>query len=127
LAKTGNCPVFAINYRLAPEHPFPSALHDVLAGYIWLINPTHPMFGGIEKRLLHEPYLPEEIMISGDSAGGGLSASFLNYLNMYLRDENGSHQLGMPRGAVLLSPWCDLSCSSKSWESNEGLANLYRH
>ena len=67
LAKTGECPVFAINYRLAPEHPFPSGLHDVFAGYMWLINPKHSMFQQETDQVLHEPYLPEEIIISGDS------------------------------------------------------------
>ena len=67
LAKTGECPVFAINYRLAPEHPFPGGLHDVFAGYMWLINPKHPMFEQNNDQVFHEPYLASEIIISGDS------------------------------------------------------------
>jgi acetyl esterase/lipase len=118
LGKTNECPVFALNYRLAPEHPFPAGLHDAFAAYLWLINPTHPMF---LNRGHHDPYKPEEIIISGDSAGGGLSMALLNYLNMYLKREDGSLLVPLPLGAVLLSPWVDLTCSSKSWEDNKGL------
>lgn len=120
LAKECGCPIFALNYRLAPEYPFPAGLHDALAGYLWLINPTHPMF---KKELsnTHEAFSPEDVIISGDSAGGGLTMALLNYINMYLRTESGELSIPLPRGAVLLSPWVDLSCSSKSWEDNKGL------
>jgi hypothetical protein len=47
--------------------------------------------------------------------------ALLNYLNMYLRKEDGQLMIPLPRGAVLFSPWVDLSCSSKSWEENKGL------
>jgi acetyl esterase/lipase len=118
LARTNDCPVLALNYRLAPEHPFPAGLHDAFASYIWLLNPGHPMFS---SKGTHTPYKPEEIIISGDSAGGGLAMALLNYLNMYLRNENGQRLVPFPLGAVLLSPWVDLTCSSKSWEDNKGL------
>jgi acetyl esterase/lipase len=47
--------------------------------------------------------------------------ALLNYLNMYLRDPEGKHMVPLPRAAVLLSPWVDLTCSSQSWEENKGL------
>ena len=73
----------AIDYRLAPETVFPGPLHDVVSAYFRLIDD------------LHIP--PENIIISGDSAGGGLSLALL----MYLRDNN----YPLPSGAVLMSPW----------------------
>jgi acetyl esterase/lipase len=47
--------------------------------------------------------------------------ALLNYLNMYLRKPTGELLVPFPRGAILLSPWVDLSCSSQSWEDNKGL------
>ncbi|KAJ3272742.1 hypothetical protein HDV01_005270 [Terramyces sp. JEL0728] len=119
LAKNCNCPVFAINYRLAPEHPFPAGLHDALAGYLWLLDPTNEMFENTTE-MLHDPYDPEDIIISGDSAGGGLTMALINYLNMYLRDPDESHLVPLPKACILLSPWVDLSCSTKSWKENSG-------
>lgn len=73
----------AINYRLAPETRFPGPLHDVVCGYL---------------RLVEELSIPpENIIVAGDSAGGGLSLSLM----LYLRD-NG---YPLPCGAILLSPW----------------------
>lgn len=85
----------AITYRLAPEHPFPLPLHDVLHGYLRLLAPP-----------LSIP--PENIIIMGDSAGGGLSLA----LCMYLRDEG----YKLPAGLVLMSPWVDLTMSCGSWD-----------
>ena len=73
----------AIDYRLAPETCFPGPLHDVVCAYLRLVED------------LHIP--PENIIICGDSAGGGLSLALL----MYLRDNNYT----LPSGAILLSPW----------------------
>ncbi|GAA5921242.1 hypothetical protein JCM3775_002955 [Rhodotorula graminis] len=91
---------FAPSQRLAPQYPFPCALHDSLAAYLFLIDP--PRDGSVE----HEPVLPEHIIISGDSAGGGLALSLL----VLLRDLG----LPMPAGATLISPWVDLSHSFPS-------------
>ncbi|KIY73560.1 hypothetical protein CYLTODRAFT_365646 [Cylindrobasidium torrendii FP15055 ss-10] len=88
--------VFAIDYRLAPESTFPGPLHDVVSGYMRLVED------------LHVP--PENIIVSGDSAGGGLSLALL----MYLRD-NG---YPLPSSAILMSPWVDLTMSCESWVSN---------
>lgn len=87
--------VFAPDYRLAPEHPFPAAMDDVTKVYQWLL----------------QTYAPHNIIVMGDSAGGGLSVSML--LNL--------RQLGLPQPltAAIFSPWVDLSMSGESIESKE--------
>jgi monoterpene epsilon-lactone hydrolase len=77
--------VLVIDYRLAPEHPFPAALEDAIAAYRWLLDQ------GIPGR---------RIVIIGLSAGGGLALSLL----VSLRDAG----IPLPAGAVLISPWTDL-------------------
>lgn len=87
-----------MDYRLAPEHPFPAALEDSMAVYQWLISRE----GG--------KCLPSEVAIAGDSAGGGLTmATLLQIKNL---------GLPQPACAVGLSPWVDLTLSSASWEEN---------
>ncbi|KAF8753878.1 Steryl acetyl hydrolase [Rhizoctonia solani] len=86
----------AVNYRLAPETRFPGALHDAVHAYRRLTDE------------LHVP--PSRILIAGDSAGGGLTLALL----MYLRDEG----YELPSGAILFSPWVDLTMSCDSWDSN---------
>ncbi|KZT62653.1 hypothetical protein CALCODRAFT_505425 [Calocera cornea HHB12733] len=88
--------VFAINYRLAPETRFPGPLHDAVSAYLRLVE---------DMRIP-----PSEILLAGDSAGGGLTLA----LAMYLRD-NG---YPLPAGLILMSPWVDLTMSSDSWDSN---------
>ncbi|OCF40224.1 esterase [Kwoniella heveanensis CBS 569] len=95
VSKATHARVFAITYRLAPEHAFPIPLHDVLQGYFRLLSPP-----------LSIP--PENIIIAGDSAGGGLGLA----LCMYLRDEG----YKIPAGLVLMSPWVDLTMSCGSWD-----------
>lgn len=85
----------AIDYRLAPENPFPAALDDTLVAYHWLIS---------------EGYDPSEIVIAGDSAGGGLALATL----LSLRDSKAS----LPACAVCLSPWLNLSCISETSNNN---------
>lgn len=89
------------DYRLAPEHQFPKALNDAVEAYFYLI---------------HNNYQPENIVLMGDSAGGGLLLCLLNYLKQ--------HQQPLPAGAVALSPWTDLACKSESLESNAKVDNL---
>jgi acetyl esterase/lipase len=96
LSKYTDARVFAIDYRLAPETVFPGPLHDVVSAYFRLIDD------------LCLP--PENIIICGDSAGGALSLALL----MYLRDND----YPLPSGAVLMSPWVDLTMSCESWDSN---------
>ncbi len=83
--------VLLIDYRLAPENPFPAALEDALSGYRWL---------------LEQGYSPEHIAIGGDSAGGGLSLATA----FSLRDNKDK----MPGALFLLSPWTDLTFSGES-------------
>lgn len=88
--------VFVPAYRLAPENPFPAALDDALAAWtlVRTLRPDAPLF------------------VAGDSAGGGLSLSLL----VRLRDLG----LAMPNGAILLSPWTDLTISGASVDGNLG-------
>ena len=92
----------AINYRLSPQYPFPCAIQDALAAYLYLIRPP--------PEAKHKPVKPRHIVIMGDSAGGGLSLATLQVI----RDS------GLPpcAGGVLISPWCDLSHSFPSIYTN---------
>ncbi|KIL68736.1 hypothetical protein M378DRAFT_70444 [Amanita muscaria Koide BX008] len=101
-ARKINGRVFAIDYRLAPQYPFPCAIHDLLAAYLYLIDPPE----GAD----HRPVNPGHIVIAGDSAGGGLALALLQVL----RDSC----LPMPAGGVLISPWCDLTHSFPSIHTN---------
>lgn len=56
-------PIFSIDYRLAPEHPYPAGLNDVWQAYYWIVNNCTKYFG----------IKPEKILVSGDSAGGNLT------------------------------------------------------
>ncbi|HIG33689.1 MAG TPA: alpha/beta hydrolase [Candidatus Poseidoniales archaeon] len=85
--------IYCIEYRLAPEHPYPAALEDVQKAW-----------NDITRRF------PEsEIILAGDSAGGGLSLALM----MRIRD-NGAK---MPDASVLFSPWTDLTCSFDSYNT----------
>lgn len=83
--------ILAINYRLAPEDPFPAALEDSIAAFRWL---------------LQQGFDPSQIVIAGDSAGGGLTLAIL----VSLRDAGDP----LPARAVCISPWLDLSLSGDS-------------
>ncbi|MEZ4769789.1 MAG: alpha/beta hydrolase [Caldilineales bacterium] len=98
LAKATGTRALAINYRLAPEHPFPCALEDTLAAYRWLLDQ------GVRS---------SDIVLAGDSAGGGLAVAAL----LALRDA-GEH---LPAGAVCISPWADLTLSGASVQSQAEL------
>ncbi|GAB2725476.1 alpha/beta hydrolase [Nocardia thraciensis] len=84
LAREIGCPVYLPDYRLAPEHPFPAALDDAEAAFLDLVST------GLR---------PEDIAISGDSAGGGLSLA----LALRLRDKHGIR----PAALGLIAPWAD--------------------
>jgi epsilon-lactone hydrolase len=86
---------FALDYRLAPEHPFPAQLEDAQAAYHWLLS------SGIASN---------RIVIAGDSAGGNLALALL----LALRDA----QQPLPVLAVCLSPWTDMESSSTSLNEN---------
>jgi acetyl esterase/lipase len=91
IAHASRARLLLIDYRLAPEHPFPAALDDALAAYHWLLG---------------KGYLPEHIAIGGDSAGGGLTLATA----LSLRDNYGK----IPAALFLLSPWTDLTFSGES-------------
>ena len=92
ISKVSETRVLILDYRLAPEHPFPAALEDSISAYEWLIN--------------SEGYNPENIIIGGDSAGGGLTIATL----VKLRDQG----VPLPAAGVCLSPWTDLALTGES-------------
>jgi epsilon-lactone hydrolase len=100
LADTINGRVMHIDYRLAPEHPFPAALEDALQAYKWLIG--------------EETEKP--IYIAGDSAGGGLALALL----LLLRDL----KLPLPKGVICFSPWADLTHQGETFKTNQHTDNL---
>jgi len=98
LARAGKCRVLSIDYRLAPEHPFPAALEDVLTAYRWLVQSASS----------------ERISIAGESAGGGLTLAAL----LSLRDGSGP----LPACGIPLSPWVDMTVEfGESLVLNEGI------
>ncbi|CAG8633035.1 8625_t:CDS:2 [Cetraspora pellucida] len=92
VAKESAARAFGVDYRLAPQSPFPAALVDTLAAYLYLIQP--PSDSGLE------PINPKNIIIMGDSAGGGLALAAM----LVLRDAG----LPQPVGVSCWSPWVDL-------------------
>ncbi len=102
LAAWSDASLFALDYRLAPEHPFPAALDDALAAYRALIAAGAPA---------------SRIVIAGDSAGGGLALSLL----LAVRDAGDPR----PAAAVLFSPWTDLAATGKSIIDNDAADALF--
>jgi acetyl esterase/lipase len=93
-AKTCGVLTLLYEYRLAPEHPFPAGLNDSVAVYKWLLE------NGFE---------PKNIVVAGESAGGGLALALL----LALKEKD----IPMPAAAVAISPWTDLTCSSDSYHT----------
>lgn len=86
--------IYAFDYRLAPEAPFPAAIEDAVSAYRALLD------GGRD---------PQRIVFAGDSAGGGLVMATL----LSLRDQG----IALPAAALLFSPWVDLACEGESFGS----------
>lgn len=95
IARAAQARALALDYRLAPEHPFPAAVEDATAAYRWL---------------LAQGYKPNKIVIAGDSAGGGLVLATL----VKLRDAN----VALPACAVPISPWTDMEGTGASMKTN---------
>ncbi|MFX1735864.1 alpha/beta hydrolase [Paraburkholderia sp. A1RI_3L] len=102
LATRADARAFSLDYRLAPEHPFPAALDDALAAYRQLIADGTP---------------PQSIVIAGDSAGGGLALATL----VALRDAGDA----LPAGGILFSPWTDLAATGATLRSNDGVDPMF--
>lgn len=95
IGDAARAPVLSVDYRLAPEYPFPAQVDDCLAAYTWLVDHGTPA---------------EKVVIAGDSAGGMLTLATL--LNLKARD------LPLPGGAVCLSPATDYAEAPDSFYAN---------
>jgi acetyl esterase/lipase len=91
VARASGVSTLMFNHRLAPEDPYPAALEDALAAYRWLLD---------------QGTSPDQIVIMGESAGGGLCLASL----LAIRDRG----LSLPAAAVALSPWTDLKLTGES-------------
>jgi acetyl esterase/lipase len=104
IAVATGAPVLALDYRLAPEHPFPAAVEDAVAAWTWLTTA-----GSIE---------PSRGAIAGDSAGGGLTMATL----VALRDSGQP----LPGAAAVFSPWVDLACRGASYADRADVEPMLR-
>jgi epsilon-lactone hydrolase len=93
-AKQHGVKTLQYEYRLAPEHRFPAGLDDSVAVYNWL---------------LEKGFDPKNIIVAGESAGGGLALALL----LALKERN----IALPKAAVAISPWTDLTCSGDSYKT----------
>ena len=96
LAKQTGQRVLLLDYRLAPEHQFPAPVDDAYAAYCWLLG---------------EGYSAENLIVAGDSAGGGLAIA----LALKLKDEG----VQLASALVLMSPWADLTLSGATIDAND--------
>ena len=98
IVKTSGVRALLINYRLAPEDPYPAAIEDAVAAYQWL---------------LQQGYRSAQIAFGGDSAGGGLTVGSI----LYLRDNH----IPLPKCAIAMSPWLDLTLTGDSMTTKEAV------
>jgi phosphinothricin tripeptide acetyl hydrolase len=94
ICEAADAAALIVDYRLAPENPFPAAVNDAITAYKWLLD---------------QGTSPQQIVIAGDSAGGGLTIATL----VSLRDEG----IALPAAAVCISPWVDLTNSAESYKT----------
>ncbi|MGF1543561.1 MAG: alpha/beta hydrolase fold domain-containing protein [Parvularculaceae bacterium] len=95
LARRAKTPLFSLDYRLAPEHPCPAGVEDAVAGFDYLLSL------GLG---------PGDVVVAGDSAGGGLAAALAQALTAAGR--------APPAGLILFSPALDLTGDAPSWREN---------
>jgi acetyl esterase/lipase len=101
IARRTQARAISLDYRLAPEHPYPAAVDDALAAY---------------HALLREGTAPSDIVFTGDSAGGGLAVATL----VNARD----HGLPLPAAAYLMSPYVDLTLAGATMDTKSGVDPL---
>ena len=94
ISRAAQAAALLVDYRLAPEFPFPAAVEDGVAAYRWLLD---------------QGFAPKNLAVAGDSAGGGLAVATL----VSARDQG----LPMPAAAVPISPWSDLTCTNESYKT----------
>jgi acetyl esterase/lipase len=95
IARAAQARALAVDYRLAPENPHPAAVDDAVQAYRWLLD---------------QGVRPEEIVVAGDSAGGGLAVATL----VAARDAG----LPLPAAGVCISPWVDMEGTGDSMTAN---------
>ena len=98
LATHAKLRVLNLDYRLAPEHPYPAAVDDAVAAYRWLLDQGHA---------------PSAVAFAGDSAGGGLALAAL----LRLRDEGAP----LPAAAFTMSAYADATCASPRYETQSSV------
>jgi len=103
ISREAAVPVLLVDYRLAPEHPFPAAVQDATRAYRWL---------------LRQGFSPERIAVAGDSAGGGLAVAAM--LDLKASGEP------LPAAGVCLSPWLDLALTGESIQAKASVDPILR-
>ena len=113
----GRC--VSVRYRLAPQHPFPAALLDILIAYLSLLYPPPDTF--------HEPIAASNVVVAGDSAGANLCLALVQFI-LQLRRQNGSNctikwfdrdvTIPLPAGISVFSAWTELTHALPSFTAN---------
>jgi|HubBroStandDraft_4_1064222.scaffolds.fasta_scaffold08585_7 monoterpene epsilon-lactone hydrolase len=104
LAKATRARIFAVDYRLAPESPFPAAIQDAADAY---------------RGIVKQGVAPSSIVIAGDSAGGNLTVATL----LSLRES----EVPLPAAGVCISPWVDLECAGETMKTKANVDPLCEH